>query len=228
MTKKPEDLDNSARTLHHITRRLQAVETRWEAIFSVVPDPIIIGDEEGILVCNPRFEEITGLSSEKIIGMPISSLPMCISDNDDCKNLITHWNNPSQEGNRFAWNFINPKGKRIVLDLQIRFVEIEGNILRFCIGRDITHEVELLHDQEIAISQIDKNLAQLAALNDEIRNPLTLISMSAGFLEGEHQHRILEGVRMINSLVDRLDLGFTESEKVRKFLKRTITGFMAE
>jgi hypothetical protein len=38
----------------------------------------------------------------------------------------------------------------------------------------------------------------------------------------------MKGVRMINTIVDRLDQGFTESEKVRKFLKRTIDGFMEE
>ena len=69
-------------------------------------------------------------------------------------------------------------------------------------------------------------MAQLAALNDEIKNPLTLISMSAGLIDGPHQAPVLDGVRMITSIVDRLDQGFTESEKVRKFLKRTIDGFM--
>lgn len=33
---------------------------------------------------------------------------------------------------------------------------------------------------------------------------------------------------MITSIVDRLDKGFTKSEKVRKFLKRTIDGFMKD
>ena len=213
---------NQGNPIDKINRRLRAVDTRWEAIFNSAPDPIIIGDEEGILVCNPRFEEITGLTSEKIIGIPISSLPMCISDIDDCKNLILHWNNPSQAGGRFNWNFINPKGKRVVLDLQIRFVEIEQNVLRFCIGRDITHEIELLQDQEIAIAQIDKNMAQLAALNDEIRNPLTMIAAWTGLDHPPSHDKIMEGVQRINAIIDRIDTGYVESEKVRKYLQRSI------
>jgi PAS domain S-box-containing protein len=224
-TAPSEDLQ---KTLDLVNRRLEAVYIRWEALFKSLPDPVIIGDDEGILVCNPRFEELTGLTSEKIVGLPISRLPMCTADMEDCKDLIEHWNHPTPEGGRFIFRFYNPQGKRIALDMQIRFVEMEQSMLRFCIGRDITHELELLSDQERAVAQIDKNMAQLAALNDEIKNPLTLISMSAGLVDGPHQEQVLRGVRMITSIVDRLDQGFTESEKVRKFLKRTIDGFMED
>lgn len=218
--------DDMKKTLDQVSRRLEAVYIRWEALFKSAPDPIIIGDEEGILVCNPRFEELTGLTSEKIVGVPLTSLPMCMEKNDDCKNLIKHWSHPTPEGSRFIFRFFTPAGERISLDMQIRFVEMETSVLRFCIGRDITHERRLLEEQEKAVAQIDKNMAQLAALNDEIKNPLTLISMSAGLIDGPHQAPVLDGVRMITSIVDRLDQGFTESEKVRKFLKRTIDGFM--
>lgn len=221
----PSDLQ---KTLDLVNRRLEAVYIRWEALFKSLPDPVIIGDDEGILVCNPRFEELTGLTSEKIVGLPIPRLPICTADKEDCKNLIEHWNHPTPGGERFIFRFFNPAGKRIALDMQIRFIEMEQSMLRFCIGRDITRELELLSEQERAVAQIDKNMAQLAALNDEIKNPLTLISMSAGLVDGPHQEQVLRGVRMITSIVDRLDQGFTESEKVRKFLKRTIDGFMED
>jgi len=84
-------------------------------------------------------------------------------------------------------------------------VTIEGNILRFCIGRDITCETELIEEQKTVLRQISKNMAQLAALNDEIKNPLTLISMSVGMYEKSEQNKILERVKLINTLVDRLD-----------------------
>ncbi len=224
-TAPSEDLQ---KTLDLVNRRLEAVYIRWEALFKSLPDPVIIGDDEGILVCNPRFEELTGLTSEKIVGLPIPRLPICAVDKEDCKNLIEHWNHPTPGGERFIFRFFNPAGKRIALDMQIRFIEMEQSMLRFCIGRDITRELELLSEQERAVAQIDKNMAQLAALNDEIKNPLTLISMSAGLVDGPHQEQVLRGVRMITSIVDRLDQGFTESEKVRKFLKRTIDGFMED
>ncbi len=221
----PEELIKS---LDHVNRRLSAVQTRWEALFQAAPDPIIIGDEEGILVCNPRVEDLKGLSSEKIVGTPLAMLPLCITDMDACSQLIHYWTHPSEQGGRFPFRFLTPDGKEVILDMQIRFVKMENVTLRFCIGRDVTHEHKLFKEHQIAVAQIDKNMAQLAALNDEIRNPLTLISMSAGLMDGPHQEQVMKGVRMINTIVDRLDQGFTESEKVRKFLKRTIDGFMEE
>lgn len=155
-------------------------------------------------------------------------LPLCITDKDACSQLIHYWMHPSEQGGRFPFRFLTPDGKEVILDLQIRFVIMENVTFRFCIGRDVTHEHELLRDQQMAVAQIDKNMAQLAALNDEIRNPLTLISMSAGLMDGPHQEQVMKGVRMINAIVDRLDQGFTKSEKVRKFFKRTIDGFMDE
>ena len=211
--------------LDRVKKQTLASDIRWGTLFREVADPIIIGDEEGILVCNPCFEKLTGLTSEQILGYPISHLPMCHSHPDDCNLFITYWKDSTHTGKRFSWSFTNAHNKRIVLDMQIVFVIIEGNSFRFCIGRDITRETELIEEQEISLRQIDKNMAQLAALNDEIRNPLTLIAMSAGVNQGPEQTKILEGVHMINTLVDRLDQGFTESEKVRKFLKRTIHDF---
>lgn len=211
--------------LDRVKKQTLASDIRWSTLFREVAGPIIIGDEEGILVCNPCFEKLAGLTSEQILGYPISHLPMCHSHPEDCSLFIQYWKDPMFSGKRFSWSFTNTHNKRIVLDMQIVFVTIEGNSFRFCIGRDITRETELIEEQEISLHQIDKNMAQLAALNDEIRNPLTLIAMSAGMSQGPEQAKILEGVQMINSLVDRLDQGFTESEKVRKFLKRTIQDF---
>ena len=212
-------------SLDRVKRQTLASDIRWVILFREVADPIIIGDEEGILVCNPCFEKLTGLTSEQILGYPISHLPMCRSHMEDCQLFIQYWKDSIYSGKRFSWSFSNTQNKKIVLDMQIVFVTIEDNTFRFCIGRDITRETELIKEQEISLRQIDKNMAQLAALNDEIRNPLTLIAMSGGMNQGPEQTKILEGVHMINTLVDRLDQGFTESEKVRKFLKRTIQDF---
>jgi len=216
---------DTGHSLDRIKRQTMASDIRWATLFREVGDPIIIGDEEGILVCNPCFERLTGLTSEQILGYPISHLPMCRSHQEDCNLFIQYWKDSTYTGKRFSWSFTNTLHQRIVLDMQIVFVSIEGNSFRFCIGRDITRETELIEEQEIALRQIDKNMAQLAALNDEIRNPLTLIAMSAGMSQGPEQNKILDGVHMINSLVDRLDQGFTESDKVRKFLKRTVKDF---
>ncbi|HII76304.1 MAG TPA: hypothetical protein HA264_04535 [Methanolinea sp.] len=63
-------------------------------------------------------------------------------------------------------------------------------------------------------------MQQFATLNDQIRNPLSVIVMLAGFGSDENSQKILERARDIDSILDRLDTGWQESEKVRKFLKK--------
>lgn len=215
-------------SLDYSDRILSATEQRWKTLFSSAADAVLIGDDDGILLCNPRFEELTGYDASGIVGIPVTELFPDSSSDPECTTLQENWNNRQQKGIRFIWKICNEKTPDLTLDVNLRFVEIEGRWLRFCIGRDITCERILLAQEQEALAQIDKNMAQLAALNDEIRNPLTLISMNAGQVDEPFREQIMEGIAMIDKLVHRLDMGFTESEKVRNFLQRTINGFMDE
>ncbi len=70
------------------------------------------------------------------------------------------------------------------------------------------------------ITQIEQNMEQFQILNDQIRNPLQAI-MGYVSLDGVHyRERIMEQIAVIDTLVDRLDHGWVESEKVRRFLLR--------
>lgn len=69
-------------------------------------------------------------------------------------------------------------------------------------------------------AQIQKNLGILATINDQVRNPLsiaiTLIEMS----ECEHGDEIIGHLNRIDSVIDDLDQGFIQSEKVLAYLKK--------
>ena len=70
------------------------------------------------------------------------------------------------------------------------------------------------------ITQIEHNMEQFQILNDQIRNPLQAI-MGYVNLDCVHYHKhITEQIGMIDTLVTRLDYGWVESEKVRRFLIR--------
>jgi PAS domain S-box-containing protein len=70
------------------------------------------------------------------------------------------------------------------------------------------------------IMQIEHNMEQFQILNDQIRNPLQAISGYVSLDCVKYQERIREQVDLIDNLVARLDRGWVESEKVRKFLLR--------
>ena len=72
--------------------------------------------------------------------------------------------------------------------------------------------------REKGIQQIEKNNEQFQILNDQIRNPLQVITSIIEFEDNPNQEKILEQVKIIDSIVTRLDEGWLESEKVRRFL----------
>lgn|GEM_PF-1061085 len=222
-----QTLQQKHKSLDYAEKVRQAAEIRWETLFNSAADAVLIGDDEGILTINPKFEELTGLSREEIIGIPVSSIAFNVTDAEGSR-LEQHWNDLGTGGDRFMWTVFHKDGKEAVLDVHIRFASIDGRLLRFCIGRDCTNEQKLQKEQERALIQIDKNMSQLMFLNDEIRNPLNLILTSAELDSGPYMDKIIEGVRMINAIVDRLDKGFAQSDKVRTFLQRTISGFRAD
>ncbi|MDD1730440.1 MAG: hypothetical protein LUQ50_15405 [Methanospirillum sp.] len=209
----------------------KSVEIRWEILFYSALEAILIGDDEGVLICNPRFEEILKIKSQDLVGVAIQNLPIHSVVGDGSQSLVEIWNRSHTEGERFLWTIQPckdglPTVTPVVLDVNLRFVMMNGKILRFLICRNISEEMRLHGEQELAIRQIDKNLGQLAALNDEIRNPLTLIAGWSDLDDHPNREKIMEGVRQINAIVDRIDSGYEESEKVRRYLQKNIDGYM--
>jgi CheY-like chemotaxis protein len=70
------------------------------------------------------------------------------------------------------------------------------------------------------ITQIEQNMEQFQILNDQIRNPLQAIMGYANLDCVLYRDRIMDQIGIIDTLVDRLDRGWVESEKVRSFLLR--------
>ena len=70
------------------------------------------------------------------------------------------------------------------------------------------------------ITQIEHNMEQFQILNDQIRNPLQVILGYVDLNCAHYRQRIIDQIGVIDTLVDRLDHGWVESEKVRSVLLR--------
>lgn len=89
------------------------------------------------------------------------------------------------------------------------------------IARDITDFVEIHREiEKKGIIQIEKNMEQFQILNDQIRNPLTVIASLASLDDGPSTEKILKYVKKIDDLVDQLDKGWIESNKIRSYFLR--------
>jgi PAS domain S-box-containing protein len=115
---------------------------------------------------------------------------------------------------------VTKDGTIIPVEITALVVKIRNEEFIIQISRDISDRVKIRQLQMNAFEQINRNIEQFAILNDRIRNPLSVILTLASFSETPESTRIAEQVHIIDSLVDELDKGFIESEKVRKFLVR--------
>jgi glucose-6-phosphate-specific signal transduction histidine kinase len=85
-------------------------------------------------------------------------------------------------------------------------------------SRTSKNEVERLKRE--AFQQIEHNMVQFTILNDQIRNPLQAIMLDTAMLDEKTKVLISDQVGIIEKILDRLDEGYLESEKVRKFLRK--------
>jgi two-component system, response regulator PdtaR len=84
---------------------------------------------------------------------------------------------------------------------------------------DITDHKQFEHTlKKEGITQIEQNMEQFQILNDQIRNPLQAIMGYVNLDCVQYRDRIIRQIELIDTLVDRLDSGWVESEKVRRFL----------
>ncbi|MDD1660401.1 MAG: hypothetical protein LUQ62_04255, partial [Methanomicrobiales archaeon] len=71
-----------------------------------------------------------------------------------------------------------------------------------------------------AFEQIERNIEQFAILGDHIRNPLTVIVGLSDLIQDTAARKILDQAKIIDGIINQLDQGWIESEKVREFLKK--------
>ncbi len=73
----------------------------------------------------------------------------------------------------------------------------------------------------LLMEKIEENMCDMATLNDEIRNPLTVILACAEMSEeSKTREKIIKCVEEIDAIINTLDRGWLQSEKVWKFLNR--------
>ena len=111
-------------------------------------------------------------------------------------------------------------GSLFPVHVKAKMIEMKGHKYILSLVRDITEEKSARMRENAALHQIEKNISQLAILNDEIRNPLTIIVALADLGEKGFNEKILEQSMQINDIISRLDSGWLESAKIRDYLAK--------
>jgi len=121
---------------------------------------------------------------------------------------------------RYETEFITKSGKSLMVEVSLISYEYADETMILLSARDISERKMMEDLKKKAFTQIDKNIEQFAILNDQIRNPLTLLMIYAEEMGTKDEAKIMEQISRIDQLVDKLDKGLLESEKVRGFLRR--------
>jgi len=85
---------------------------------------------------------------------------------------------------------------------------------------DKSEEILLRTSETQALDDLAKNIVALATLNDKIRNPLSIIVSVMEMYPLPHEDKLLSIVQVMDSFIDTLDLGFTESTALYHAIER--------
>ncbi|MGC9435726.1 MAG: PAS domain S-box protein [Methanomicrobiales archaeon] len=190
-------------------------QENMQALLSATDDYELLLDRTGaILAANKPFAQFAGYRPGDLIGENlVSFLP------PDITGEVREWLDRALGSDREERIEISSGGR--IFDVHLVPVPHTGTSKGVAVfARDITEERELEHQQEVALSRIEENLHQLAAANDEIRNPVAAIIGLADVGGGENAEEIIEQARRIDRIISRLDRGWLESLKIREFLFR--------
>ena len=108
----------------------------------------------------------------------------------------------------------------VSITLQVQMNEDETIEWIDGVCEDITEKMQKEEEIKTAVRQINKNMEMLAVLNDHIRNPLTVISCHCDEMSEGLASKIIDQITIIDGIVDKLDKGWIESDKIRRFLMK--------
>ncbi|WP_181391655.1 PAS domain S-box protein [Methanospirillum lacunae] len=162
-------------------------------------------------VINQSFEEMLTEESYDFVN---TTLPLRLSQfksgDESARVWVTEIFQRCKDGSTVPTEAVTT----LVADDYGNAVEIIG------VSRDITERKEAEAKLNSALNQIDKNLETLAALNDQIRNPLTVMQFIAEEVGDKNGKILQDQIIHIDKLIDQLDKGYLYSEKVRIFLTK--------
>lgn len=172
-----------------------------------------------VLFANRAFLEFFGRTEKDTIGY-IFQMPVC---QEDKEAVAAHFRQlvPQNPAGTIEFRVTGKNNGILWLQWSNRaFFDSAGNVTEYqSVGRDITKKKEAEEQAQKFFRQIEANLQQFATLNDNIRNPLAVIAMTAGLHDDPDSRRIIGKIHEIDEILERLHQGYLESEKVRIFLR---------
>ncbi|OPY39070.1 MAG: CHASE4 domain protein [Methanoregula sp. PtaU1.Bin051] len=208
----------------HLQVRLSQSEENYRLFFNSIIDMVVVlrpGHEEvltsTIIEANDSAVDCLGGTRKKLMMMPFSDL--LVSDEHSRVAAFLDQVRKDQKG-RIETLYQTCTGRIIPVEMNVRAFDQYGLEALLIIARDITERRNVEQLKKEAFQQIEKNMEQLATLNDQIRNPLQAIIGIADLIQNDKSEKIIQLAHTIDDIVDTLDKRYLESEKIRDFLRK--------
>jgi PAS domain S-box-containing protein len=176
---------------------------------------------EDTLLWSDELSSIVGLSLEEVPNSPAEFMRYVIPEDRErvrgaLEEIIRNGGEQDLEH-----GVLRPDGSIRTVHFRIRAITDEmGHPVRVIgTSQDITEQKRAEEGIAAAVTQIARNLEQMAVLNDSIRNPLSVIVGLADMEGGKTNDKILRAAKEIDDIITELDRGWIESDKVRRFLQ---------
>jgi len=194
----------------------------YETLFDSLPALIFVTDRKGTFQwVNRSFIEFFGITKESSTGKTYSDLfssnPMeipvefqeIISSGDVRKGIVKSVRLPHSDEKILKLDYFPWTDE----------VGTINGIIGF--GIDITEHQRVEQIKKDVYEQLEKNIEQFAILGDHLRNPLAVIIGLCDLLSDEKiAQKIIAQAHEIDAIINRIDNGWIESEKIREFMKK--------
>jgi len=208
-------------TIRDITKKIAAEKESKEKtkelnrFFSLNLDLLAILDfERRFKRLNPEWTLLTGYSTDELLSMSLSDL-IHPDDRD-----ITILRILSLKVNSYP---LDTSNRIRCKDNTYRWIEwriVRYDDLIYTAARDITERKEADEKIQSGVQMLAQTQETLATLNDQIRNPLSIIMIYTEECEEMNGKKIRDEVMRIDAIIDTLDKGWIQSDKVRRVMQK--------
>jgi len=195
---------------NRILEALTESENRYRGVVQQVSEGIVIVEPSSGAIedTNRAVADLLGHTRFALLGMHTA-------------DLVAPGSSLPDEGSTTECMFLRSDGSPVQVEVSVTPITYgDDRIVQCYVIRDTTARLELERIRREALEQLEQNILQFATLGDHIRNPLAVIVGLADLLGTADAGRIIRQAREIDEIVNQLDRGWIESEKVRSFLRR--------
>lgn len=223
LIKTSENLEEELVKQEKVRMALKGSRDKYEILFNSLNEGVILCEYDfarkggRIVEVNDTACARLGYTREELMEKNILDISKMLSY--DCETIKKRL---AEEKNQISYyaEHMRKDGTTFPVHVKARLLVYGGKEYILHLARDITKERESRQRENEALKKIEQNLTQLATLNDEIRNPLTVITGVADMEVENSREIILEQVKIIDNMINRLDQGWIESAKIREFLRK--------